>query len=95
MPNWLDRLTGGRFRAPERKSAQVILSLSQLGEAQWTRRGFASLANEGFLWRRSMPVDLCCIGPDSPNSKTKCAPSAAMAWRMAARPTGWTRWSGR
>jgi len=45
MSTWLDRLTG-RVAPAEHKSATIVLS--SLGDANWTRRGFASLANEGF-----------------------------------------------
>ncbi len=58
MANWWERLTGGRTPAPvERKSGQVMLSLAQ-GQASWTRRGFASLAAEGFMRN---PVVYRCV----------------------------------
>ena len=46
MPNWLNRL-----RAPaERKSLpQSLVALTGGGEASWSRRGFVSLATEGFI----------------------------------------------
>jgi HK97 family phage portal protein len=58
MANWWGRLAGGRGRAPvERKGGQVMLSLAQ-GQANWTRRGFASLAAEGFMRN---PVVYRCV----------------------------------
>lgn len=58
MANWWERLTGGRTPAPvERKGGQVMLSLAQ-GQASWTRRGFASLAAEGFMRN---PVVYRCV----------------------------------
>ncbi len=49
MPNWLARL-GGMMSAAERKSAgpQSLMTVTQLGEASWSRRGFVSLANAGY-----------------------------------------------
>ncbi len=45
MPNWLSRLV-----APaEQKAAQSLVTITGLNEAQWSRRGFAGLAAEGFL----------------------------------------------
>ena len=61
MPNWLTRLAGGRMRTPgETKSAGggTVFSLTQLGEANWTRRGFVSLVNEGFA---KNPVVYRCV----------------------------------
>jgi len=61
MPNWLTRLAGGRRDAPvERKSSGggTVFSLTQLGEANWTRRGFSSLVNEGFA---KNPVVYRCV----------------------------------
>ncbi|MGB3027922.1 phage portal protein [Paradevosia shaoguanensis] len=61
MANWLTRLAGGRLNAPaERKSSgpQALFSLAQLGEANWTKRGFVSLANEGFA---KNPVVYRCV----------------------------------
>ena len=50
MPNWFARL-GGLMSAAERKSGgpQSLMTLTQLGEASWSRRGFVSLANAGFV----------------------------------------------
>jgi HK97 family phage portal protein len=51
MPNWINRLLGGRVDAPlERKdfAGHTMLSLSQLGAPNWSQRGFASLVTEGF-----------------------------------------------
>ncbi len=60
MPNWIDRLLGGWMNTPiETKSGgQTLLSLSPLGEAQWSARGFSSLANEGFA---KNPVVYRCV----------------------------------
>jgi len=61
MPNWFNRLTGGRQDAPaERKdfAAHSVLSLSQLGAASWSNRGFASLVNQGFARN---PVVYRCV----------------------------------
>jgi hypothetical protein len=49
MPNWFNRLTGGRDNTPaERKdfAGHSVLSLRQLGAASWSTRGFASLVNQ-------------------------------------------------
>lgn len=48
MPNLFTRLVGGRSVMPERKSAQVLMALRDLGSPDWTRRSFAALAQEGF-----------------------------------------------
>ena len=51
MPNWINRLLGGGMNAPaEQKSVggHTMMSLAQLGAANWSARGFASLAAEGF-----------------------------------------------
>lgn len=50
MPNWFARL-GGLMSAAERKSGgpQSLMTVTQLGEASWSRRGFVSLANAGFV----------------------------------------------
>ncbi|HTM78886.1 MAG TPA: phage portal protein [Devosia sp.] len=61
MPNWFNRLTGGRDNTPaERKdfSGHSVLSLSQLGAANWSHRGFASLVNQGFARN---PVVYRCV----------------------------------
>jgi HK97 family phage portal protein len=61
MPNWLNRLTGGRVVMPaERKSmgGQTLFTMTQLGEASWSRRGFASLCNEGYA---KNPVVYRCV----------------------------------
>ena len=61
MPHWLNRLTGGRAVTPiERKSVggQTLFTMTQLGEANWTRRGFASLCHEGYA---KNPVVYRCI----------------------------------
>jgi HK97 family phage portal protein len=48
MPNLFTRLVGGRSVTPERKSAQVLMALRELGDPDWTRRSFPALAQEGF-----------------------------------------------
>ncbi|MDB5588298.1 MAG: phage portal protein [Devosia sp.] len=61
MPNWFNRLTGGRDNTPvERKdfAGHSVLSLSQLGAASWSNRGFASLVNQGFA---KNPVVYRCV----------------------------------
>lgn len=61
MPNWISRLLGGRVNAPaERKSfnGHTLLSLSQLGAASWSNRGFASLVQQGFARN---PVVYRCV----------------------------------
>ena len=61
MPNWISRLLGGGMNTPaERKSGggQTLLSLSQLGAANWSNRGFASLVNQGFARN---PVVYRCV----------------------------------
>ena len=61
MPNWWNRLTGGRVNAPvERKEITPLHALLALygNEASWTRRGFASLASEGFTRN---PVVYRCV----------------------------------
>ena len=50
MPSWLNRLAGRDAAPAEQKSVpQTILALTSLGGANWSRRGFASLATEGFM----------------------------------------------
>jgi len=61
MPNWMSRLLGGGMNTPdERKSygGQTLLSMSQLGSANWSNRGFASLVNQGFA---KNPVVYRCV----------------------------------
>jgi HK97 family phage portal protein len=61
MPSWLNRLTGGHDAVPaERKSGgpQTLVTLTSLGDASWSRRGFASLVNEGFA---KNPVVYRCV----------------------------------
>lgn len=61
MPNWMNRLLGGRTNTPtEHKSfsGRTMLTLSQLGPAQWSGRGYASLVNQGFMRN---PVVYRCI----------------------------------
>jgi HK97 family phage portal protein len=61
MPNWISRLLGGDTNTPAESKAygaQTLLSLSQLGAANWSNRGFASLANQGFARN---PVVYRCV----------------------------------
>ncbi|WIY53662.1 phage portal protein [Devosia sp. YIM 151766] len=61
MPNWMNRLFGGRTDAPGETKAfagQAMLTLSQLGPAQWSGRGYASLVNQGFMRN---PVVYRCV----------------------------------
>ncbi|MET3926190.1 phage portal protein [Devosia sp. 2618] len=61
MPNWISRLLGGQINTPvETKTyaGQTLLSLSQLGAASWSNRGFASLCNQGFARN---PVVYRCV----------------------------------
>jgi HK97 family phage portal protein len=61
MPNWISRLLGGQSNTPaETKSfaGHTLLSLSQLGAANWSHRGFASLVNQGFARN---PVVYRCV----------------------------------
>ena len=61
MPNWINRLFGGRNNTPsETKSfaGHTLMTLSALGPAQWSGRGYASLVNQGFMRN---PVVYRCI----------------------------------
>ncbi len=58
MPSFLDRLTGGRSNAPAEQKSQTYFALTDLGAAQWSRRGFVALANEGFA---KNPVVYRCV----------------------------------
>jgi HK97 family phage portal protein len=61
MPNWLNRLAGGRTNVPpDRKSfeQQTLFTLTSGGDASWSRKDFASLANEGFV---KNPVVYRCV----------------------------------
>jgi HK97 family phage portal protein len=53
MPNWFTRLSGGRSAAPGEQKSQTVLqqlvALTGQGEASWSRRGYASLAQEGYM----------------------------------------------
>ena len=61
MPNWISRLLGGGGNAPAESKAfngQTLLRLSQLGAANWSHRGFASLVSQGFARN---PVVYRCV----------------------------------
>jgi HK97 family phage portal protein len=48
MPNLLNRLFGGRTPVAEEKAGRMLVRWSDLGEAEWTRRSFTALAQQGF-----------------------------------------------
>lgn len=61
MPNLFNRLFGGRTNTPaetKMSAGQAMLALSQLGPAQWSGRGYASLVNQGFMRN---PVVYRCV----------------------------------
>ena len=61
MPNWISRLLGGQMHMPDERKAfsgHTLLSLNQLGAANWSQRGFASLVNQGFA---KNPVVYRCV----------------------------------
>ncbi|MBO9588270.1 phage portal protein [Devosia sp.] len=61
MPNWMNRLFGGRTNtASETKnfSGHTLMTLSALGPAQWSGRGYASLVSQGFMRN---PVVYRCV----------------------------------
>ena len=57
MPNLLTRLFGERSPAAETKALQMLMSIRELGDANWTTRSFAALAQEGFA--RNPVVNRC------------------------------------
>lgn len=61
MSNWMNRLFGGRMNTPgETKNfgGHSMMTLSALGPAQWSGRGYTSLVNQGFMRN---PVVYRCI----------------------------------
>jgi len=61
MPNWLDRLLGGRSVAPESTKAtpmQSLFALSPVMGGAGSRKGFVALANEGYARN---PVVYRCV----------------------------------
>ena len=61
MPNWMNRLFGGRTNTPgETKnfSGHTLMTLRALGPAQWSGRGYASLVSQGFMRN---PVVYRCV----------------------------------
>lgn len=61
MPSLLNRLFGGRMNTPREAKAfagHTLMSLSQLGPAQWSGRGYASLVHQGFMRN---PVVYRCV----------------------------------
>jgi HK97 family phage portal protein len=57
MPNWFTRL-GAVLGAAETKAATTMLSVPPWAEANWSRRGFVSLANAGYARN---PVVYACV----------------------------------
>lgn len=61
MPNWMNRLFGGRTNTPSETknfAGHTLMTLSALGQAQWSGRSYASLVNQGFMRN---PVVYRCI----------------------------------
>ncbi|SFV35894.1 phage portal protein, HK97 family [Devosia crocina] len=61
MPNWINRFFGGRMNTPaETKNfaGHTVMTLSALGPAQWSGRGYGSLVNQGFMRN---PVVYRCV----------------------------------
>jgi HK97 family phage portal protein len=58
MPNWIERLIGRASIPAERKAAQSLMAVTSLGEASWSTRSFAQLAQEGFV---KNPVVHACV----------------------------------
>jgi HK97 family phage portal protein len=58
MPNWFTRLSSRAAAPAETKAMQSFVSLSALGDASWSRRGFVSLAGAGFMRN---PVVYRCV----------------------------------
>lgn len=61
MPNWMNRLFGGRTNTPSETknfAGHTLMTLSALGAAQWSGRGYASLVNQGFMRN---PVVYRCV----------------------------------
>lgn len=58
MPQWWTRLSGGGVNAPEQQKSQTLFTVTDLANAEWSRRGFTSLANEGFM---KNPVVYRCV----------------------------------
>ncbi|MFC3704573.1 phage portal protein [Devosia honganensis] len=61
MASWMKSLFGGRAEAADTETkgfAHTMMTLSQLGPAQWSGRGYASLVNQGFMRN---PVVYRCV----------------------------------
>ncbi|GHA29381.1 portal protein [Devosia pacifica] len=61
MPNWFNRLRGGGLRSPDETKShagQGFVSIAQLSGANWTGRGFTSLAREGY---QRNPIVYRCV----------------------------------
>jgi len=58
MPSIWNRLTGGRTNAPAEQKATTYFTVTDLANAQWSKRGFASLASAGFARN---PVVYRCV----------------------------------
>ncbi|MCR6633981.1 phage portal protein [Devosia sp.] len=61
MPNWMNRLFGGRTNTPSETknfAGHTLMTLSALGPAQWSGRGYGSLVSQGFMRN---PVVYRCV----------------------------------
>lgn len=58
MASWWNRLNGGRTNAPVEQKSQSFFSVTDLADASWSGRGFASLTSEGFA---KNPVVYRCV----------------------------------
>ncbi|CAN7186479.1 phage portal protein [Devosia sp. LjRoot3] len=61
MPNWMNRLFGGRTNTPSETknfAGHTLMTLNALGPAQWSGRGYASLVSQGFMRN---PVVYRCV----------------------------------
>lgn len=58
MPSFWNRLTSGRLNAPAEQKSHTLFTLTDLQNASWSPRGFASLANQGFV---KNPVVYRCV----------------------------------
>lgn len=58
MASWWNRLNGGRVNAPDDQKSQSFFTVTDLADASWSGRGFASLASEGFA---KNPVVYRCV----------------------------------
>ena len=85
MPSWLNRLTGGRKSCPPKEIGRTADAghADLAGDPNWSRRGFASLAHEGFA---KNPVVYRCVRMIA-EAATACRwPSARTARRLTDHP---------